>query len=275
MSRMGTLFIEGDTLFHRLDGTVKMFLLLIWTAVTFLFLDLRVFAGMLLVGFFLIWSARIPFHKIKLLLWVMVVFNLLNSLFIVLLTPGYGTELTGTSTVVFQMGFFRVNREILFYVLTLSLKYANLLPITLIFVFTTHPSQFASSLNKIGIPYKIAYAVNIAFRYIPDIQEEFRNILNSQQARGVSFQRGEVPLRQRIKNVTAIAIPLVTSSLQRIETVSNAMELRGFGKHRRRTWYNATRFRPVDYLTVLLAVGVMAACIFIKARLFQGFWYPL
>ena len=36
------------------------------------------------------------------------------------------------------------------------------MPVTAIFIFTTHPSEFASSLNKIGIPYKISYAINIA-----------------------------------------------------------------------------------------------------------------
>ena len=38
---------------------------------------------------------------------------------------------------------------------------------------TTHPSQFASSLNQIGVPYKIAYSVSLTLRYIPDLQEEF------------------------------------------------------------------------------------------------------
>lgn len=275
MSRMGTLFIEGDSIFHRLDGTVKMLLLLTWTVLTFFFLDVRVFTVMLVAGFLLLGLARIPFRMVRPLLWVMIVFNLLNSLFIVLLTPGYGTVLTGTNTEVLHWGFLHVNWEILFYVLTLSMKYANLLPITLIFIFTTHPSHFASSLNKIGISYKIAYAVNIAFRYIPDIQDEFKNILNSQQARGVSFKRGEAPLLQRIKHIAAIAIPLVTSSLQRIETVSNAMELRGFGKHKKRTWYNATPFQAVDFIAIGLCIVAIVGAVVLKARVLQEFWYPL
>lgn len=44
------------------------------------------------------------------------------------------------------------------------------------FLMTTHPSQFASSLNKIGVSYKVAYAVSLTMRYIPDIQEEFYTI---------------------------------------------------------------------------------------------------
>nr|WP_202968607.1 energy-coupling factor transporter transmembrane component T [Oceanobacillus picturae] len=37
-------------------------------------------------------------------------------------------------------------------------------------------------------------------------------------------------------------MPLIFSSLERIEVISNAMELRGFGKKKKRTWYHATAF---------------------------------
>ncbi len=49
---------------------------------------------------------------------------------------------------------------------------------------TTHPSQFASSLNQIGLSYKIAYAGQLDLRYIPDLQEEFLPHQDVQEARG-------------------------------------------------------------------------------------------
>lgn len=54
---------------------------------------------------------------------------------------------------------------------------------------TTHPSQFASSLNQIGVPYKIAYSVSLTLRYIPDLQEEFFTIKMSQEARGMELSK--------------------------------------------------------------------------------------
>ena len=35
-----------------------------------------------------------------------------------------------------------------------------------------------------------------------------------------------------------ICIPLIFSTLTRIEIITNAMDLRGFGKHKKRTWYS-------------------------------------
>ena len=66
------------------------------------------------------------------------------------------------------------------------------------FLMTTHPSQFASSLNQIGIPYKIAYSVSLTLRYIPDLQEEFYLIKMSQEARGLELS-SKAKLSQRIK----------------------------------------------------------------------------
>lgn len=275
MKVSGTLYVEGNTFLHKLDGSVKLLLFLTWTIIIFMFLDIRLFLFIFIFGMFMMILSKVPFKYIKILFLVMVWFNIINSIFIILITPTYGTQLTGTSTPVFSLGYSIVNKETLFYVLTLAIKYANLLPATVIFIFTTHPSKFSSSLNKIGVPYKIAYAINIALRYIPDIQEEFHNIVNSQEARGVSFKKGEVGLKQKMKNYVGIAIPLVVSSLHRIEVVSNAMDLRCFGKEKKRTWYNATKCTYKDYVVAILCIAALFTAFYLKRKGYGGFYYPV
>ena len=43
--------------------------------------------------------------------------------------------------------------------------------------------------------------------------------------------------------MSTILMPLIFSSLERIETVSCAMELRAFGNKKKRTWYSGRKFR--------------------------------
>ncbi len=59
----------------------------------------------------------------------------------------------------------------------------------LLFILATNPSEFAASLNKIGVSYKISYSVSIALRYIPDIQREYHDISFAQQARGIDMSK--------------------------------------------------------------------------------------
>ena len=274
MSRAQTLYIEGDSIFHRLSGVSKILLFLVWTLITVMFLDIRVFLVMGVISAIMLYFAKIPSKTLKPLLWIMVVFNIINIIFILLITPQYGTELVGTNTKLINIGYAYINAETLFYVLTISLKYAVLMPITAIFIFTTHPSEFASSLNKIGIPYKIAYAINIAFRYVPDVQREYKDILDAQQARGLAFHKGEGSIGEILKNYTTIFVPLVSSSIKRIETVSNAMELRSFGKKRKRTWYSYEKLKSLDFVFIIVCVLVFIAAVYLRNNVITGFYYP-
>lgn len=49
--------------------------------------------------------------------------------------------------------------------------------------------------------------------------------------------------------------------------VSNAMELRGFGKNKKRTWYMGKKLVRNDYLTIGFAVVFMAIALTITLRM--------
>ena len=75
----------------------------------------------------------------------------------------------------------------------------------------------------------------------------------------------KVSLVKRLKAASAILIPLVLSSMERIETISNAMELRGFGKHKKRTWYSARPFTAMDKASMAVCLGLMALSFLLTA----------
>lgn len=138
---------------------------------------------------------------------------------------------------------------------------------------TTHPSQFASSLNQIGVSYKIAYSVSLTLRYIPDLQEEFFTIKMSQEARGMELSK-KASLMQRIKGNLRIITPLIFSSLERIDTIATAMELRRFGKEKKRTWYSYQALKKGDYLTLLLAALFLVASLLLILQNQGRFYNP-
>ena len=82
-------------------------------------------------------------------------------------------------------------------------------------------------------------------------------------------------LVDRLKAASTILIPLILSSMERIETISNAMELRGFGKGKKRSWYSARRFRPVDIIFMVVSLLLVAASLlltyFTGSRYFNPF----
>lgn len=274
MAKVGTLYIDRESKIHSLDGSVKLLLLLVWTIGVFSFSDLRMFIGFFLLGMGLLKVSKIKFNEIKALFIFVLLFVFGNSLFLAVVTPSYGSELTGTYTNVITILGRSLTYETLWFALTLSMKYMAIFPITMLFIFTTHPSRFASSLNKIGVSYRVAYAINIALRYIPDVSEEFKNIMHAQEARGAAFRKGEAPLIERLKNYNTILVPLVLSSLNRVEVVTNAMSLRGFGREKKRTWYSGTEYKSIDFITLGVMAVFLISSLYLKKNILTGFWYP-
>jgi energy-coupling factor transport system permease protein len=70
---------------------------------------------------------------------------------------------------------------------------------------------------------------------------------------------GKAKLTDRIRRTSSIIFPLLFSAMDRIDVVSNAMELRGFGKKKRRTWYAHRKLAAAD---ILVMAGTAAFCIF-------------
>jgi len=235
-------------------------------------MDARIFLIMIVLGFVLVFLSKLPLKSILPLIIFIFIFTLGNSLLLLLVTPAYGSKLTGTYTVVLSVFNIKLTYETLFYAATLSLKYICMAPLTILFIFTTEPGAFASSLNRLKVSYRVSYAVSIALRYIPNIRAELQNIINAQECKGVSFRRGEANVLVRTKNYISVFFPLLLSSLQKIDVISNAMELRSFGKYKKRTWYNRIPLNKNDFLFIFLSILLIFIGIYLKANLFENFW---
>jgi energy-coupling factor transport system permease protein len=84
----------------------------------------------------------------------------------------------------------------------------------------------------------------------------------------------KVSLLKRIKNASGVLIPLFLSSMEQVETISNALELRGFGKKKRRTWYAARDFRRRDYIVIAALIVFCTLAFFITFHDGSRFYNP-
>lgn len=268
-------YIEKDSFIHRMTGTTKMLFFLIWSIAAMMTYDTRVLIGMFLIGGVLFGCSKLKWQEVRFAVVFMAALISLNLIVIYLFSPEQGVEIYGTRHEIVHLFWrYSIVQEQLFYLFNYLLKFLAVIPSALLFILTTNPSEFAASLNKIGVSYRIGYAVAIALRYVPDIQRDYHEISQAQQARGVDLSSKD-KLFTRLKNAAAILFPLVLSTLQRIEVISNAMELRGFGKKEKRTWIMAKPFAARDYAALafaLAALGISFGLMFLNGgRYFNPF----
>ena len=267
-------YVDRPSPIHRLTGAAKLVCLLLWSFAAMTTYDTRLLVFLTLLSLALFLLSRIRLSDVSFLLGFMAAFMVLNNVLIFLFSPQHGVSLYGSSHPLFSLGGqYVITQEQLFYHLNLVLKYFATIPIVLLFVCTTNPSEFAASLNRLGIRYTVAYSVALALRYIPDIQKNYHEISQAQQARGIEMSRKQ-NLVKRLKSAAAILIPLILSSMDRIEVISNAMELRGFGKKKKRSWYMARPFTRWDILAMIACALLLLVSIGLNVLNGGRFWNP-
>lgn len=267
-------YLPRESPVHRLTGAAKLVCMLLWTAAAMNTYDTRLLAVLPVAAVLLFAVSRIRVRDVKFMLGFTFVFMLLNNALVYAFSPRHGVELYGACHPLWAGSSpYIPTQEQLFYHLNLVLKYLATIPIVLLFVCTTEPSEFAASLNRLGVSYRISYSVSLALRYIPDIQREYHDIAQAQQARGVEMSKKQ-SLVKRLRAASSVLIPLILSSFNRIDTVSNAMELRGFGKRKGRTWYAARPFARADYLSMGFCLLLLVVSLALRAVNGGRFYNP-
>ena len=248
---------QKDTWMDRLCGVTKLIYFLAWSITSMLTYDTRVLAVMLVLSLILFKISKTEWKQVGSIFKFIMFFLVINVLAIFIFAPDQGTKIYGTKHVLWQLSaHYPITAEQLFYELNI-----------------TNPSEFAASLYRIGFSYNIGYAVAIALRYIPDVQDDFHKIKNAQEARGIEMS-GKAKMMSRIKSTASIIFPLIFTSIGRIDTISNAMELRGYGKYKKRTWYMGRKLQRNDYLCIALVLGFAVAALVITYHDGSRFYNP-
>jgi energy-coupling factor transport system permease protein len=274
MSRKLLTYEKKDTWIDELCGLTKLLFFLCWSITSMMTYDTRVLALMLVLSLVIFKVSKTRWDQVGTVFKFILFFLAINIIAIFLFAPDQGTKIYGTEHILLPIaGKYVFTAEQLFYELNIILKYFVIVPSVFIFVVTTNPSEFAASLNRVGVSYNIGYAVAIALRYIPDVQDDFHKIKNAQEARGIEMSE-KASLIDRIKRTVSIIFPLIFTSMGRVDTISNAMELRGFGKHKKRTWYMGRKLKRNDYIVITVVILFMVAALSITYADGNRFYNP-
>ena len=266
-------YAQLDTFIHRLSGVTKLICFLLMTSAVMFTYDIRVIIGIMVFSYILMRIARIRFSQVRLMFVYVFIFLIANFILTFLFNPRYGTEIYGTEHDLFTFGGrYILTQEQLFYQITKFSKYLSVIPLGIIFILTTNPSEFASSLNGIGINYKVGMSLSLTLRYFPDVADDFQAIRLAQEARGLDMSK-KASVSSRLKNTSAILAPLLFTTMDRVDLISNAMDLRGFGKSKTRTWYARRPLRKADYVSIAVCALVLAISLYIRFAVNHSFYY--
>jgi energy-coupling factor transport system permease protein len=258
-----------DTFIHKLDSRVKLVGMLVFMVSVFLsysdnpFMNLTIYLGIFIILFLLGLFAKVSFLSIfrsLIGLWMMILFVLILNVFF--------TKPTDLSVgIAFSIGSVNVYWMAIVNMLYVLGRLVIVIMITNIFTSTTKPMEMTGALewlfyplSLIGVPiHKFAMAISLALRFIPTLQEETSRIMKAQASRGIDYNQGK--MKEKLKAVIALIIPLFISSFTTSGQLADAMEARGYDPNAKRTRYKTNHWAIRDTLSCLFLALIVTGMV--------------
>lgn len=159
--------------------------------------------------------------------------------------------------VLFILDYFLVDLEL---AVAVTLRLSLMSGVFIVLVATTTPGEVGLALESLGLPYRYAFSLGLAFQSLTIMDEEWRAIQEAQRSRGM--QLNFTGLRQLARNVgdlVAFTVPAIVLTTKRAWSITEAAYARGFDAPHRSV-YHRLQLKPVDWLyggLALLVVGLI------------------
>ncbi len=239
------LYLDRGTFVHRLHPTVKVIALFVmfWSVY---WVDNPI--ALLPIGIFMLWVAQLTgswrnFYRYR---WYFIILVFTTTI-VWLFFYRQGTPLI-------NLPFVHVSRGSLVYGLGRGIKLAELLGASVLFLSTTRVEEFTVGLAKLGVSYRVGFAISLAFRLVPLFIDSAMTIVDAQKLRGYDFEKGG--LFERMRRYVTVVIPVFMSALRRANNMAMALEARGFGLRNNPTTLIEYPVMPADVVAGLTLFAI-------------------
>lgn len=255
-------YFPGNSVIHKLDPRAKIVLTLVFIVTLFL---CRNFFSLFLLFFcavLCVWLSKISFKIILKGLRMIVVLVLLTGVLQILYNDkgeilwkpfdrfDFAITTGGVNTAVF-----------------IIVRIVALILFSSLLTYTTSPTMLTDAIERLLSPLKklkinvnsLAMMMTIALRFIPTLIEEVNIIMSAQKARGADLETGN--LKERVKALVPVFIPLIVNSFRRAYELAFAMECRCYTGDNKRTRMKIMKLGWRDYLFFAIAALIIGAVI--------------
>lgn len=262
-------YIPTNSFLHKSDPRVKFAGLILFIVLIFLKFDTQVmdfimYGLYLFMIFTLIKLSKLkirPIFKQLKTLWFMMIFLLVINIL---------TMRQQDANILFSIGNYPIYDVAIYQTAYIFLRLVLMISLTTLLTATTKPLDLTYALEWYMYPlrvirfpvHEIAMTISIALRFIPTLLDETGRIMRAQESRGVDFKGGK--LREKLRAIVALIVPLFVSAMQRSDELANAMIARGYNPQAKRTRYRSLKFSWRDAVVFTNSVLLLAAVILLR-----------
>ena len=139
--------------------------------------------------------------------------------------------------------------------------------------YTINPSLYGVTFRGLGLPDKFAYAMDLAFRFVPTLGRDFSITLDSQRARGYEVEKLSGGIVAQVRRLAPLLVPVTINAIVGAEDIIDAMDLRAFGVGPR-TWVRQLTYRRADKMLIAAGVVLFIASTVLSFMGIGRLWVP-
>ncbi len=251
-------YIRTNSIIHKIDPRIKICLLILILVIIFcatnLFSLLFLAATILTILLISKISLKVYLKNLKVVIPIIIITMLLNLFY------------TNDGNVLLEFWKIKVTTGGVLRSVFMGSRVILLILIGSVLTYTTTPNDLTDAIERLLSPLKfiglgsavhaMSMMMTIALRFIPTLVEETDKIINAQKARGADFENGK--LKDRIKAIIPILIPLLISSVRRAYELAEAMESRCYNGGVGRIRMRVLKLKSLDMFSV---IAVVICCI--------------
>ncbi len=252
------LYVEGESWLHRCHPLVRLAVALAIFSAAFL-ADRAVWQLPLLALVAVVLSSTGSWVNVVRLRYL---FAMVFIMTFAIWALFYGAD---DQTPVLSLGPILISHAGLRFALAMALKLTVFLAAGTVFLTVTRVEEFSYALTSAGLPYRIGFAITLAFRLVPVFLESAQKVVQAQRCRGFDFERGG--LLERVRRYVPVLVPVFMGALRRTDGMAMALDSRGFQLDGERTSF---LHYPLAWRDYAAALGASALVMLYLAMWWSG-----
>lgn len=248
---MTELYLDYNTIMHRLDARTKILIFILNFIAMVLFdhpLYLLPITSLILLQAALA-KAWVNIWRIRFLLTILII----TGIFMWNVFASGATHL-----------FWIFDLESLLYSICRTMLIVFMIFSGVILISTTRNEELVLGMIQLGLPYRVGFTISTSLRLVPTIANSIYTVSQAQRSRGLDLESGSII--EKIKKYIPLLIPVFISTIRNTNVFGMALESKGFGAKKDRTFYLNSVMKKLDYFIIIFGVIFVAVSIFLDIQ---------
>ncbi|PIV28684.1 MAG: hypothetical protein COS37_00415 [Anaerolineae bacterium CG03_land_8_20_14_0_80_58_20] len=249
---------------------------------TLAFWDVRYLLPFFGIALFVLLTSGVKWHEMRRAFLFIIGFVFIFA-FLTFLTGRGGTELYVQEHLIrrFEASFsifgwtpaLDITVERVFFAVSQFVRVSSIAVMTILIPYSLDPALYGITFRGLGLPDKIAYAMDLTMRFIPTFSRDFQLTMDAQRARGYELEKIKGGLFEQVRKLGPLMVPVTIHAIIGSEDIIDAMDLRAFGIGPR-TWLQNLIYKFKDRVLIGVGLAILLFSLALSVLGLGNFWVP-